>query len=408
MISWKICSLFRALRKRWGYDKYSAETIDRLLHSEHAEDLRWIVDISTVGAALLALLGIAVLLWLSHGTTDKLPASLLPFQLSAVFAGLCATVAWCYQTGSSRLGIVDLIACEISTLCRICAINGLADNCIRAFKLDSADGAQFAPDEIKQLREQFSHFDSAEAYTPVFDSNAKELRDLRVKVVTNITGFYTYWKATRDAFRKLAKTPNEQWKSAMLNVIYMQFMAYESARKAVRDLIEFEPNRAENTIVMLLGELPAYDSLLKYFLPGDIRYERLEIRKHHYETNVPKLYYRTGDEHDKYDDLDKLKAKFPNRRREDLEELRKDWKKAYKLRDELKKRYITAIGEFPPKEEPTRSNNDTLSPLARAGVLLAGLAKAATAALCLATRRFLKPQTIETGAEPSAVSPPRP
>ena len=63
------------------------------------------------------------------------------------------------------------------------------------------------------MREQFGHFESSETYTPFFDANAKELHSLSVKVLTNITAFYTYWKATRDAFRKLAKTQPKRHRS---------------------------------------------------------------------------------------------------------------------------------------------------------------------------------------------------
>ncbi len=37
-------------------------------------------------------------------------------------AAFGALVAWAYQTGSARLGVVDLFACEISTLCRVTTV----------------------------------------------------------------------------------------------------------------------------------------------------------------------------------------------------------------------------------------------------------------------------------------------
>src|SRR5262249_39739532 len=235
---------------------------------------------------------------------------------------------------------------------------GLADTCVTAFEVDAGDNPRPKPNEIKEIRARFASFDSSEGYTPIFDGNAKELRSLRVKVVTNITAFYTYWKATRDAFRKLAKVQetsadsaadpkDDQWHRAMRTVIYMQFLTHESARRAVRDLIEFEPNRAENTIVILLSELPAYEFLLQHFPKGDVRYARLEERKSRYQSIVPQLYYGTEEAHGKLADTNEQLHRLP---REELEELRRDWDKAYRMLTELKARYEAAFGEFPHRD----------------------------------------------------------
>ena len=186
------------LRKFWGHDKDSAETFDRLVTSKHVEDLRWIVRVSTTAAV------VAIFLIFCMPVTSSDPVGLTP--IGAVLATLGAIIAWCYQTGSGRLGIVDLFACEITTVCRICTIIGLADSCVGSFELDTRSDPPPDHDKIIKMRESFSHFESTEAYTPVFDANAKDLQLLSVKVVTNITAFYAYWKATRDAFRRLDET----------------------------------------------------------------------------------------------------------------------------------------------------------------------------------------------------------
>jgi hypothetical protein len=134
-------SLIRWFRALLGYNKYSAETFDRLIQSRHVEDLRWIARVTT-GAAALAIAAIAIIAYKVLPTpqvgASKLYEVLVPFQISAVLASLGGIIAWCYQTGSARLGIVDLFACEITTLCRIWTINGLAENCIREFELDTS------------------------------------------------------------------------------------------------------------------------------------------------------------------------------------------------------------------------------------------------------------------------------
>ena len=347
--------LIRWFRARWGHDKYSAETFDRLMQSMHVADLRWLASVTT-SAALVVIAAIAIIAYLPR---DGLPVGskfyeiLVPFQISAVLAGLGGIIAWCYQTGSARLGIVDLFACEITTLCRISTIKGLTDTCIEAFEADAAEH-----DKITRTRARFSHFDSLEAYTPIFDANTKELRNLSVKVLTNITAFYTYWKATRDAFRRLANTPAtttnappdgaiDPWQRAMRDVIYMHFLACESARRAIRDLVEFEPNRAENTITILLSELPAYRFLLKYFREDDDRHARLELRRDRYRIVVAQVCDHTEGAYAEYNDVGAVDRKFRHLARENLEELRRDWDKSYRMLKELKSRYEAVFGEFP-------------------------------------------------------------
>jgi hypothetical protein len=350
-------NLIKRFRVRFGHDKYSAETFDRLIYSMHVHDLHWIVNV-TAYAAAFAIFVIGLVWAVEFFTVEKwseawVPTATLLAGLGAVLAILGGIIAWCYQTGSSRLGTVDLFACEITTLCRICTINGLADTCIASFTADTMSDK----DKIN-MRGQFGHFESSETYTPFFDTNAKELHSLSVKVLTNITAFYTYWKATRDAFRKLAKTQtttaiapsntdSDAWHREMRNVMYMQFLACESARKAVRDLIEFEPNNAENTITILVSELPLYRFLLNHFKKGDLCYARLELRLNRYVLVVPEVYYRTEDAHAKYKDVDTARKQLPHLARDELEEVCRDWEKAYEMLGELKSRYEAAIGKFP-------------------------------------------------------------
>jgi hypothetical protein len=69
----------------------------------------------------------------------------------------------------------------------------------------------------------------------------------------------------------------------------MQFLGLESARKAIKDLVEFEPTQAEDMITILLSELPAYGFLREQF-KGDLRQRRLESRDLAYREEVPALH----------------------------------------------------------------------------------------------------------------------
>jgi hypothetical protein len=213
----------------------------------------------------------------------------------AIAAAGATVMAWAYQTGSKRLGVVDLFACEIATLCRVGTVVEFIPNMVAQYDLVGAKPKNAPQTEAPA---QALRFDSEENYFPVFESNAKDLQILEADVVNNVTAFYTYMKATRDMLRQLSNLrlsggPAEAERKALVNVIYMVFLAYESARRAIDDLIEFEPTHAENKIVVLFTELPAYRFLRNRFADGEfkdeIRMKRLDLRLIDYQDFVPEL-----------------------------------------------------------------------------------------------------------------------
>jgi hypothetical protein len=203
-------------------------------------------------------------------------------------------MAWVYQTGSKRLGVVDLFACEIVTLCRVGTIMDVVPRLIAAHQNLTAS-ARGEPPNASGQDINFGRFTSQENYFPVFDGNSKDLQILEADVVINVTAFYTYMKALRDHFRRLGdlspgQDTNAQKCTLLVNAIYMAFLAYESARTSIEELIEFEPTQAEAMVTGLVTELNAYRYLTKCFGPEDIRGRRLVLRERKYEELVPKLY----------------------------------------------------------------------------------------------------------------------
>jgi hypothetical protein len=148
-------------------------------------------------------------------------------------------------------------------------------------------------------------FGSQEHYFPVFERNTRDLQTLEARVVINITAFYTYMKAVRDSMRTFAEitpAPSElvsptdkaaaagPWHEAAGNVVYMLFLGLESARRGIADRVEFEPERAERTIVILISELEAYRFLCNQFADEqDMRRQRLMLRGPEYRHVVPEL-----------------------------------------------------------------------------------------------------------------------
>jgi hypothetical protein len=287
-----------------------SSTFERLGRSRHVADLRLIFSVTViimVVASLLALVFCFEHEVMSNWSEVKSSNSgwiwtRLAFAavadsgafIGAIGAAGCGVLAWTYQSGSARLGVVDLFACEIATLCRVAAVVGMVERYIMLF--NAGPHVTLPYDTNGEPPADTSHFTSQESYFPVFDSSVKDLQALEADVVTNVTAFYTYMKVMRDALRKLADIqsrsggdPNgDEWRSAICNIIYMQFLGLESARKAIKDLVEFEPTQAEDMTTILLNEVVAYGFLRDQF-KGDLRERRLDARDRDYRRDIPAL-----------------------------------------------------------------------------------------------------------------------
>lgn len=273
-----------------------ASTFTRLRSSRHVAELRLIFYVAVTAALVASSLAILIELEVIKGGSPNVYtwADTVKFVGAILLAG-STIMAWAYQTGSRRLGVVDLFACEIATLCRVGTVVKFVPTMIDQY---DAVGLTQKKAVHPENSAQALRFSSEENYFPVFESNSKDLQILEAKVVNNVTAFYTYMKATRDMLRQLAELrlnegpPNAE-RTSLVNVIYMVFLSYESARRAIDKLVEFEPSHAENTIVMLFTELPAYLFLRKRYADEEfkdqIRMKRLDLRLPNYHKFIPAL-----------------------------------------------------------------------------------------------------------------------
>ncbi|HTR86858.1 MAG TPA: hypothetical protein VMI56_20420 [Reyranella sp.] len=268
-------------------------TMDRLFTSRHVRDLQLIMSAALATLLLLIALVVAYLVnrehWL-HGQNWKTITDVLTI-VAPIVAVLGAVIAWAYQAGSARLGVVDLFACEISTICRVTTVIDVARHQTGEYDQHSPakprdGGPASAP----------SRFSSEEDYFPVFQNNTRDLQSLEARVVASITAFYTYMKVFRDSLRARAgmepTKPGQPdpWPEATRNLIFMLFLGLESGRLAITDLVEFKPENTEYRIVILISELEAYRFLRRHFTdPADIRHNRIELRKPKYRPLVDEL-----------------------------------------------------------------------------------------------------------------------
>jgi hypothetical protein len=244
-------------------------------------------------------------------------------------------LAWAYLGAAKRLGVVDLFACEISTICRVGTIFGIATRYVEKFEKAKQQVEEAVTHHVEHMGEEHAlerrphnseTFVSQEDYFPVFAGNSSDLQALEALVVANITEFYTYMKASRDLLRKLAETDSLEMPDAMANLIYIMFLGYESGRKSIKQLIEFEPTRAEDSIVILLTELVCYKFLREYFAqrPADVRNRRLALRENDYKNEIPRLCRKINSPHGGN---------------------KKFWEPAEETTDELGKRYSETFHE---------------------------------------------------------------
>jgi hypothetical protein len=328
-------------------------TMDRLLKSIHVKDLQLLVIIALGSVFLVLVLGLAMAIgtelmtnWDNH--QFSMTWEFWSFVTKWVFLGtksfltifgpvlaiLGAILTWAYQVGSARLGVVDLFACEISTLCRVITVFDAVQRYIDGFN----ESPTVKPEDVKlEPRPQFS---SQENYFPVFDSSTKDLQMLEARVVINITAFYTYMKALRDSLRRRDAIPppapgpickTDPWHVATHNVIYMMFLGLESARHAITDLVEFEPENAERRIVILMSELDAYGFLRREYEEDktDVHFQRITLREPEYLKLVPQL---CQDVRNGRDGADPETSQHPE-----------VWEPALRLLPELERRFSDAV-----------------------------------------------------------------
>ena len=280
-------------------------TIDRLFTSRHLYDLRLISAVAFIIVGwnvVLSLLGaITDVAWSMQGGDTILLAALTSgigafLKIAGpTFVALFGVLTWAYQTGNARLGVMDLFACEIDTICRVVTITDLVNSLIQ--RLDATPTTQPRTGQTTVPPTDSRPFNSEEDYYPVLGSNVSDLQKLEARVVSHITEFYTFIKAFRDALRQRAaiaangnSSPDVQ-RQAACNVIYSLYLALESGRHAIAQLVEFEPEQAERTLVILISELSAYHFLRQQFkVPREMRHERLTLRQPDYMKIVPILH----------------------------------------------------------------------------------------------------------------------
>ncbi len=127
-----------------------SSTFERLGRSRHVADLRLIFSVTVIMMMVGVIAAVAfcyeyqivtnwkelhegdgVWPWVKQGFAAIVASG--PF-IGGIFILGGGVLAWTYQIGSARLGVVDLFACEIATLCRVCCVVELVQRYITLFE----------------------------------------------------------------------------------------------------------------------------------------------------------------------------------------------------------------------------------------------------------------------------------
>jgi hypothetical protein len=330
--------------------KNSPGTIPRLYHSKHLAELRVYTFLIVKLIIIVIFLFWIPSLFICQDTWEKCPflSHLFPNKNDVThFLGLVlglggSILAWIYRTAAVRLGVVDLFASEIATTCRVGTVVDIATRHIDLYhQPTSLQRPQSSMGESPSGDLKAGHsssFSSEENYFTIFSTNSKDLEALSAYTVSVVTSFYTYIKVVRDYLRRASQlshdwnTPQnmEVWRETWQNLIYMEFLAFEAARKAITNLIEYEPSHVENAVTILLTEVKLYAFLKESYNENDMHYKRLEIRGVSYKNEAKKLSGKISEYFNK-----KTKQQTSSKKDEELD---RDWDKVLKLWPYLRNR----------------------------------------------------------------------
>ena len=297
----------------------AASTFVRLFTSRHVADLRLLFAM----IIFLLVVGTPLLIYLHVQDSTSVIGS--PALVAGIIGVALGAVARLYQMGSVRLGIVDLFSCEIITICWVITV---------------ADSARAFVELYNTPPLTANKFTSEENYSPIFNSNAKDLENLEARVVERVTEFYTYLKAMRDYLRNLGNIEHpdksiEAWHISVRSAIYMLFLMLESARKTVDLLVEYQPERALYNAEILLSEIIVYGFLWDNYRTDmlkrpeqNARFERLNLRRNDYQPIVKHLNELTA-QHTGEGDPE-----------------REDWGKVAALLDELNRSCVSVFDDL--------------------------------------------------------------
>jgi hypothetical protein len=194
---------------------------------------------------------------------------------AVLVAAWSAFVIRIFSQMNVRLGTVDLFLYQIMATCRVLA----AVNMVQLFKSMYQQPNPLGFADVARKEDYFAHFDSM----------GSEIGDLNRLEVARTTEFFTYLKGSRDATGSFNnwvtkdglpndKYPPEQKKLDVLHVVYLLFLALESAHYCVEGFARKKEKQFLHSLVWP-QLVDAYDFLTSVLSSADRRVTFLRMQR---------------------------------------------------------------------------------------------------------------------------------
>jgi hypothetical protein len=220
---------------------------------------------------------------------------------AAIFGGLITISAKLIESSQKRLATVDLFASEILSIGRVFVSINIVGSFIHLFEQLSKETSH--PDDHSSAEvkngppggpQGFADAARKESYFTIFEKNNADLGPLAADIISDVTAFYTFLKASRDATGSMSLWKESYYNGDMrrndiISIIYNCFLMAIHGRKSLCHLIE-EKNRVKYAVDVFNSiELKCYCFLLTVLEPLDPRFRLLSERRDFY-MNVIKSY----------------------------------------------------------------------------------------------------------------------
>lgn len=242
------------------------------------------IDLAVFAAAYMAAIFGALAIAIRYRA--DLPNNAFELILGAAgFGVLAELVRRIYDTAVKRLAVTDLFTSEMFSILR----TFVAGNIIGKLTLlyDMADKEAHAAAGMKaetRSAAALARPAGSENYFSIFETSSSDLGLLDPAVINDITAFYTFLKAARDATGALKSWTDEPYTAAMkkediVNIVYLCFLMTLQGRLALGRLIVSKDNfRLVEDI--LAGVLLQCFVLLNFAIPpGDFRRDKIVERR---------------------------------------------------------------------------------------------------------------------------------
>ena len=252
---------------------------------------KWILSADNIDLLIIAgIYVVALALALAAidiGARSKALGATAAFQLifsAAVFGTFVELLRRLQDTAAKRLAIIGLFTSEMLSVLRIFAAANIMGHFVRLYdRIGDVQLAAAPDDKNSALPSGFADTARSENYFSTFDNNSADLGLLKPSVVNDITAFYTFFRASRDATGALKLWKEDYYTPAMkrddiVAIIYLCFLMSVHGRRALGHIVIPENRAIVDDI--FAGVLLQCFAFLDFALAAeDFRKQRLNDRR---------------------------------------------------------------------------------------------------------------------------------